>query len=67
MNDENHFKNAGQHLAKGARNATEAAAEGRLRDSGEAAAEGVADAAKELGRSAGEAFRRTTGDQDRNK
>ncbi|MHB1629174.1 MAG: hypothetical protein ACYCVB_12520 [Bacilli bacterium] len=65
MTDENHFRNAGQHLAKGARNATEAAAEGRLRDSGEAAAEGIADATKELGRSAGEAFRRTTGDQDR--
>lgn len=67
MNDENHFKNAGQSLAKGAKNATQAAADGRMRDSGESAVEGVVDATKELGRSAGDAFRRVTGNPDRDK
>lgn len=61
MSEENHIRNAGRSLAKGAKNAAGAVAEGRLAEGAESAWEGAATAAREAGRSVGDATRRVIG------
>jgi len=55
MSSDNHLQNAGQSIAKGVRNATNAASEGRVLDAAESAWEGTATAAREVGKSVGKA------------
>lgn len=52
MANENHIRHAGRSIARGARNAADAASEGRMGDAAESAWEGTATAARETGKSA---------------